>query len=275
MSEPVIDIRDLRVSFPVHGGRIEAVRGVSLQVHAGEIVGLIGESGSGKTVTALSTLGLYPAGSAPVATGSVRVSGKEIFTMKPAELARRRGSRIALVPQEPATSLNPTMRIRRQLVMAIQAHRALDSGQAERIATDLLEDMRVSDPRRVMRAYPFELSGGLRQRVLLAMAFSCNPSLLIADEPTSALDVTTQRRVLDLLIDRAGSNGVSVLLVTHDISVGWHYCDRIYVMCRGEIVESGTTTSVLENPRHPYSRQLLDSLPERSPRGQPLPVGRA
>ncbi len=275
MSEPVIDIRDLRVSFPVYGKRIEAVRGVSLKVHAGEIVGLIGESGSGKTVTAMSTLGLYPAGSAPIATGSVKVMGEEIFTMSRADLAERRGSRIALVPQEPATSLNPTMRIRRQLVMAIQAHRTLTARQAETLATDLLEDMRVVDPRRVMRAYPFELSGGLRQRVLLAMAFSCSPSLLIADEPTSALDVTTQKRVLDLLVDRAKTSSVSVLLVTHDMSVGWHYCDRIYVMCRGEVVESGTTASVLENPRHSYTRQLLNSLPERSPRGQPLPVGQA
>ena len=195
--------------------------------------------------------------------------------MSRADLAERRGSRIALVPQEPATSLNPTMRIRRQLVMAIQAHLTLTARQAATLATNLLEDMRVLDARRVLRSYPFELSGGLRQRVLLAMAFSCSPSVLIADEPTSALDVTTQKRVLDLLVDRANTTRVSVLLVTHDMSVGWHYCDRIYVMCRGKVVESGTTTSILENPRHSYTRQLLNSLPERSPRGQPLPVGQA
>lgn len=273
MSEPVIDIRDLRVSFPVYRKRIDAVRGVSLEMHPGEIVGLIGESGSGKTVTAMSTLGLFPAGSVPIASGSVKVLGEEILTMSPADLAERRGSRIALVPQEPATALNPTIRIRRQLVMVIQAHGTFTTTQAERLATNLLKDMGVDDPRRVMQAYPFELSGGLRQRVLLAMAFSGNPSVLIADEPTSALDVTTQKLVLDLLVDRARTAKVSVLLVTHDIGVGWHYCDRIYVMYQGEIVESGTATSILENPRHSYTRRLLNALPERSPRGQPLPVG--
>ena len=272
MSEPIVDIRNLRVSFPAYRGRIDAVRDVSLQIYRGEIVGLIGESGSGKTVTAMTTLGLFPQGLPPVVSGSVNVLGEDMLTMGGNELTARRGARIALVPQEPASSLNPTVRIRRQLVWAIQAHRAVASAEAETVARRLLEDMRIDDPGRVMAAYPFELSGGLRQRVLLAMAFSCDPSVLIADEPTSALDVTTQKRVLDLLVDRATAEDVAVLLITHDMGVGWHYCDRIYVMYRGEIVESGVTESVLESPRHAYTRRLLNALPERSARGQPLPV---
>ena len=273
MSGRVVDIRHLKVAFPLFKRRIEAVRGVSLKVHAGEIVGLIGESGSGKTVTALSTLGLCPAGSRPIWSGSVKVMDEEILTMGARDLAERRGSRVALVPQEPASSLNPTIRIRGQLLMVIRAHRSFTTKEAETLALKLLEDMGVDDPERIMSAYPFELSGGLRQRVLLAMAFSCNPSLLIADEPTSALDVTTQKLVLDLLIDRARTSSVSVLLVTHDIGVGWHYCDRIYVMSQGEIVESGMANNILGSPRHPYTQRLLNALPERSPRGQPLPVG--
>ncbi len=272
MNECVVEIKELRVSFPGFGGSVEAVRGISLEVFQGEIVGLVGESGSGKSVSALTALGMFPLGTKPQVSGSVTVLGKDVLSMSERQLESLRGSQIALVPQEPLTSLNPTIRVGRQLSAVIRAHRSESAQRAMEIGTELLSEMMIEDPLRVMGAYPFELSGGLRQRVVLAMAFACNPKVLIADEPTSALDVTVQKEVLDLLAARARASGASILMITHDMGVVRYICDRLYVMLDGRIVESGDPDRLLSHPEHAYTKRLLNALPERTARRHLLPV---
>lgn len=269
---PVLDIQNLSIEFPIYGGAIHALDGISLSVAPGEIVGLVGESGCGKSITSMLSMRLLPPNAYRVSQGAIRLLDHDMLTADEKDLAHLRGGQAAMVFQEPQTALNPTMRIERQMVEVIRHHRPLSKLQARALAVKLLGDMRIADPEQILARYPFELSGGMRQRILIAMAFSCDPKIIIADEPTTALDVTVQRQVLTLLRERARQSGTAVLLITHDMGVVSQYTDRVYVMYAGRLVEKGKTDDVLSRPAHPYTHALLACLPEQSEAGQALPA---
>jgi peptide/nickel transport system ATP-binding protein len=272
MSEPaaVVAVEDLALEFPTYRGVIPALAGISLEVAPGEIVGLVGESGSGKSVTAMSVIRLLPEGVMRVRQGQIRLLGRDVLGASEAGLQDMRGRLASMIFQEPMNALNPTIRIGRQIIQVIRQHEPVGAAEAAARAERLLTEMQVQDAPRVMRNFPFELSGGMRQRVLIAMAFACNPKLLIADEPTTALDVTVQAQVLALLRERARERGTSVLFITHDLAVVAQLCNRVYVMYAGRIVEQGATGAVLNHPLHPYTQALLRSLPEAARPKQPL-----
>ena len=261
---PVVEVRSLSLRMSRDRSAQEVLHEVGLRIGAGEIVGLVGESGSGKSVTALSLLRLLPAGVARYGEGArISVLGRDILAMGEAELRRMRGADVSVIFQEPMTALNPVVRIERQLCEVIRRHRGGSLQAARALSLSLLADMRIADPERAMASFPHELSGGMRQRVMIAMAFSCDPALIIADEATTALDVTVQAQVLELLRQRARAKGTSVLLITHDFGVVNETCDRVYVMYRGEVVEEGSASDIIREPKHPYTRALLSALPGR------------
>ena len=262
MSNRVLTIDNVRLSFPVYQGEVHVLNAVSLHIDRGEIVGVVGESGSGKSVTAMLAMRLLPPGSYQIHSGQVTLMGHDILKASEKEMRDIRGRRVAMIFQEPMTALNPTRRIGKQMVDVIRQHRPLSAREARARAVALLADMQIADPQRVMERYPFELSGGMRQRVMIAIAFSCEPDLLIADEPTTALDVTVQRQVLRLLKQKALATGTAVLFISHDMAVVSQICDRLYVMYAGAVIESGLTQQVLHHPLHPYSVGLLDSAPD-------------
>ena len=268
--DAILEIRDLSLEFPTYRGPVKALSDVSLDVMDGEIVGLVGESGCGKSVTAMALMRLLPEGRYRVTGGRVRLLGRDPLTMPERELQALRGGLVSMIFQEPMNALNPTIRIGRQLVQVIRRHQDIGPREAREVAERLLHDMQIPEARRVMDNFPFELSGGMRQRVLIAMAFSCQPRLLIADEPTTALDVTVQAQVLTLVKRKALETGTAVLFISHNMAVISQLCDRIYVMYAGKIVEAGRTPAVLRTPRHPYTSALLRSLPERGARKRAL-----
>lgn len=267
---PVLDIDNLHIEFPIYRGAVRALNGVTIRVQPGEIVGIVGESGSGKSVTAMMSMRLIPQPNYVVRQGSIHKSGKNILEASEKQMRQIRGSDMAMIFQEPMTALNPTMRVGRQITDVIRKHTALSPKQARERAISLLRDMHIADPAQVFDAYPFELSGGMRQRIMIALAFSCDPSLLIADEPTTALDVTVQKQVLMLLRERAKKTGTAILLITHDMAVVSQFCERIYVMYAGSVVEQGAVADVIGRPNHPYTRGLLGALPENASAGAPL-----
>ena len=267
---PVLVIDDLCIEFPAYKSTVKALNGVSLHVNPGEIVGVIGESGSGKSVTAMLSLRLLPERSYEVKSGSLSILGRDMLTAKEKDLLSVRGRDAAMIFQEPMTALNPTRRIGRQMLDVIIHHQRLSKAEAKAKAIALLRDMHIADPEQVMNSYPFELSGGMRQRVMIALAFSCDPQLLIADEPTTALDVTVQRQVLLLLREKARARGTAILLITHDMALVSQFCDRVYVMYTGAVAEQGVTAQVMADPRHPYTQGLLSGLPEQVEPGQDL-----
>ena len=260
---PLIDIRNLSLEFPSARGAVKALEDVTLCIQPGEIAGLVGESGSGKSVIAMTTMGLLPKAQFRHTRGTVHVLGGDVMAMTEAELERLRGRDIAMVFQEPMNALNPTIRIGHQITAILRRHQELDRRQARARALSLLESMQVDDAARVMDSYPHMLSGGMRQRVLLAMAFSCEPAVLVADEPTTALDVLVQAEILRLIWRKARDLGAAVLFITHDMAIVHRLCDRVYVLYAGEIAESGRTADVLRQPAHPYTRALLAAMPER------------
>jgi peptide/nickel transport system ATP-binding protein len=268
--QPVLAIQNFSLEFPTYRGAVQALCGVSVEVAPGEIVALVGESGSGKSVAALAAIRLLPPKLFKVTGGSIVLVGRDVLAEPARSIGDLRGKLVSMVFQEPMSALNPTIRIGEQITQVLRRHETMDQANAAHRALQLLAEMQVADPSRVMRSYPFELSGGLRQRVLLAMAFACNPQLLIADEPTTALDVTVQAQVLALLRERARARGTAVLFITHDLAVVSQLCTRVYVMYAGQIVERGVTADVLHHPRHPYTRALLRSLPESGVPGAPL-----
>jgi len=270
MSTPLLQIDGLTVQT-VDGART-LVDQVSVTVPRGAIVGLVGESGSGKSVTSLSVLRLLPARQVRPVAGRIVFDGQDLLTLPEDAMRALRGRRIAYVPQEPMSALNPTVRIGRQLVRVLQVHEGLDAHAARMRAAQALEQMHMREPERILDAYPFQLSGGQRQRVLLANAFLCTPELLIADEPTTALDVTVQAQVLATLRERAQAVGASVLLVTHNMGVVWSLCSHTVVMRQGQVVEQGETRALFATPQVRYTRELLDALPERATPRQPIPV---
>ncbi len=259
--QPLLEVRNLRTEFLTDGGPVRAVDGVSFDMKPGETVGIVGESGSGKSVTALSVLRLL-ADNARLGEGSsIRFRGQDLAALSEEEIRKLRGGEIAMIFQDPLTSLNPVLRISRQITEGMLAHGKLNAGEALKHGIDLLARMGITAPERAVNGYPHEFSGGMRQRVMLAMGFANNPSLLIADEPTTALDVTIQAQILDLLKALNREFGTAVLLISHDLGVIANVCERVLVMYAGEVVEEGPAEQLLADPRHPYTWALLNAVP--------------
>ncbi|MEZ0491316.1 dipeptide ABC transporter ATP-binding protein [Kineococcus sp. TBRC 1896] len=259
-TEPLLSVQDLRVSYSGRGGRREVLHGVSLDVHPGEVVAVVGESGSGKSTTAHAVVGLLPPGGA-VDAGSVRFEGEELVGLGERAWRSVRGARIGLVPQDPTLSLNPVTRVGDQVAEVLRIHGLARGADARRRAVDLLTAAGLPDAAVRARQYPTQLSGGMRQRVLIAVGLAAGPRLLVADEPTSALDVTVQRTVLDHLAQLTREAGTAVLFITHDLAVAADRASRVVVMSQGEVVETGTTPQVLTRPRHAYTASLLAAAP--------------
>ena len=268
---PLLHVSDLRTYFHTHAGVAKAVDGVSFSVEEGETLGLVGESGCGKTVTALSVMALVPDPPGEVVEGSsIRFDGEELVGASESTMRALRGNDISLIFQEPMTSLNPVFSVGSQIVETLRLHRAMGKREASETAVQLLEEVGLPDPGRRVHEYPHQLSGGMCQRVMIAMALSCEPRLLIADEPTTALDVTTQAQILELLSELQRKRGMAVLLISHDLGVVAGFCDRVAVMYAGQIVEEGSAEHIFRDARHPYTQALLGSLPGRLPKGIPL-----
>ena len=259
MSDALLSITDLAVTFRTEDGPVEAVKGIDLEVRTGEVLALVGESGSGKSVTAMAVLGLLPR-SATV-TGSIRLGGRELLALPESEMNKVRGAEISMVFQEPMTALNPSMRIGDQVTEAILNHGGVSKADAWKRAVALLQRVGIPEPERRAKSYPHELSGGQRQRVVIAIALACEPQLIIADEPTTALDVTVQAEILDLIRRLAADTGTAFLLVTHNMGVVADIADRVAVMLRGTMVEVGDTRGVLTAPREDYTKKLLSAVP--------------
>lgn len=279
--EPLLSVSDLRVSFPLRDGWGEAVRGVDFSIDAGDAVGLVGESGSGKSLAALAIMRLI-AEPGLVTGGNVRFDGRDLLALPESQMRQLRGRDISMVFQDPSASLNPAFTIGRQLIDTIRAHRPLLSNKEARDqAAEVLSMVGISDPLRRMNAYAHEFSGGMRQRVMIAMAVACEPRLLIADEPTTALDVTVQARVVDLLNRLRGQLGLAVLFISHNLDLVAEICDRVVVMYAGRVVETAPTVELFSAPRHPYTRLLQRCIPHiggagkrlNAIDGSPPPVG--
>jgi oligopeptide/dipeptide ABC transporter ATP-binding protein len=254
---PLLSVEALKTQFPTRGGWLTAVNDVSFTLEPGRVLGVLGESGSGKSAMLRTILGLQPK-SARI-SGRAILEGKDLISMSAGERARMRGSSVSMVFQDPMTALDPVFTVEQQLVETIRRHAGLSKGEAAERALELLTLVQIPSPERRMKAYPYELSGGMRQRVVIAMALVSNPRLLLADEPTTALDVTVQARVLDLFHDLKGRQGMSIIFVTHDLSVAAEIADDIAVMYAGRIVEQGTVDEIVRAPQHPYTRGLLEA----------------
>jgi peptide/nickel transport system ATP-binding protein len=258
---PLLDVRDLSVTFARRGQRtVHAVDGVSFSVEAGQVIGLVGESGCGKSVTSLAIMGLLPPGGVTV-TGEVNFDGTNLLTMDSRAMRDIRGRDIAMIFQDPLSSLNPVVPIGLQVTEVLQRHRGMKGEAARKEAADLLDRVGIPDPTRRLKEYPHQLSGGMRQRALIAMAVACRPRLLVADEPTTALDVTIQAQILELLKDLVHESGTSLVMITHDLGVVAGLCDTVNVLYAGRVVESAARRPLFKEPRHPYTTGLLASVP--------------
>ncbi len=271
----LLEITDLQTHFFARGTVLKAVDGVSLAIEAGEVLAVVGESGCGKSVTAFSILGLVPDPPGRIVGGSIRFEGRELVGLQPRDMRALRGDRIGMVFQEPMTSLNPALTVGEQIGEVLVQHRGMTRRQAATRAAELLELVRVPDPQRRALDYPHRLSGGMRQRVMIAMAIACEPRLLIADEPTTALDVTVQAQVLDLLLSIRDRFGMAILLITHDLGVVAETADRVAVLYAGRKIEEGATSALFAAPQHPYTRGLLAASPEILPGDRLTGRGRA
>ncbi|PWC28682.1 ABC transporter ATP-binding protein [Teichococcus aestuarii] len=260
----LLDIRGLTTAFQTERGEITAVEDISFSLEEGEILGIVGESGSGKSVTALTVMGLLPRPPARIVSGSVRFAGQELTGLSERQMQKVRGPGIAMIFQEPMTSLNPVFRIGEQIMETIRAHERLSTRALRDRAVQMLEKVGIPSPARRLDDYPHQLSGGQRQRVMIAMALACNPRLLIADEPTTALDVTIQAQILDLLMDLRDEFGMAIMIITHNMGVVAETADRVMVMYAGRVVEEAPVGTVFDAPLHPYTRGLLDCVPSLS-----------
>ena len=270
--QPILTVDDLHVTFQTAAGPVRAVRGVSFDVHEGESLAVVGESGSGKTVSMMAVLGLLP--TADVA-GSVRYRGTELIGAPSSALQRVRGRHVAMIFQDPMTSLNPVLTVGRQVVGVLRAHSRMSRRTARAKAVELLDLVAIPEPERRAHAYPHELSGGMRQRVMIAMAVANRPDVLIADEPTTALDVTVQAQILEVLTRLRREQGIGLVLITHDLGVVAGNADRVAIMYAGRVVERDDLDGIYGAPRHPYTRGLLASLPRLDRREAPVPIGGA
>jgi oligopeptide/dipeptide ABC transporter ATP-binding protein len=266
----LLEVRDLHTEFRTEDAVVRAVDGVSFVVRRGEVVGLVGESGCGKSVTSLSIMGLLPAPYGRIVSGEVRFDGVDLTRLSPAEMRKRRGRSVAMIFQDPMTSLNPYLRLEEQLAEVGMLHLGLSRREATLRAVALLDRVGIADAKERIRSYPHELSGGMRQRAMIAMALLCDPSLLIADEPTTALDVTIQAQILELLLELCRERGLAVILITHDLGVVAETADRVLVMYAGRIVEEAPARALFKEPWHPYTLGLLRSVP----RAEARPTGR-
>jgi peptide/nickel transport system ATP-binding protein len=259
----LLEVEDLRTYFPTRAGLVKSVDGVSFYIDEGELLGLVGESGCGKSITALSLMRLIsPPGK--IAGGSIRFKGEELTTASSARMREIRGDDIAMVFQDPMTSLNPVYTVGEQIAEALRLHRKLDKKKAWEAAIEAMREVSIPSPERRANDYPHQLSGGMRQRIMIAMALACDPELLIADEPTTALDVTIQAQILKLLDSLRKSRKLAVLLITHDLGVVAEVADRVCVMYTGKIVEESGVDEIFEHPKHPYTQGLLRSVPKLS-----------
>jgi len=256
----LLEVRGLQTSFHTRDGVVRAVTGVDFHVDRGEILGLVGESGCGKTVTALSILGLIAA-PGRVEAGQIMFDNQDLLTIEPSRLRSLRGERISMIFQQPQSSLNPVYDVGRQIAEVLEIHKGMKTKTARTRAGELLRMVGIPDPERRLEAYPHSLSGGMAQRVMIAMALACEPELLIADEPTTALDVTIQAQILDLMRALQADTGTAIILITHDLGVVAEMCDRVAVMYAGEIVEQAETATLFFDPKHPYTRGLIGSVP--------------
>lgn len=259
----LLEVKNLRTEFPYDKNKtVPAVHHISFSMEEGEILGLVGESGCGKSVTALSVMGLIANSNGIITDGEIYFKGQNLLTMKKKQRRLIRGGAMSMIFQEPMSSLNPAMRIDKQIMEAIQLHTDLDKDQARALARKLLVMVGIPDPDRVLKNYPHQLSGGMSQRVMIALAMSCQPELLIADEPTTALDVTIQAQILELLREIQKEKNTGILLITHDLGVVAEMCDRVIVMYAGEIVEVAVCEELFQSPLHPYTQGLIASVPK-------------
>ncbi|HKX08444.1 MAG TPA: ABC transporter ATP-binding protein [Stellaceae bacterium] len=265
-AEHLLEVRDLKVEFAVEGGTVSAVDGVSFHINPGETLVVVGESGSGKSVTALSLMRLIESPPGRIASGEILLKGRDgrvrdLTKLELAEMRALRGNDIAMIFQEPMTSLNPVYTVGQQIIEAIQLHQGKSGKEAFARAVEMLSHLGIPEPERRMRSYPHQMSGGMRQRAMIAMALSCNPALLIADEPTTALDVTIQAQILELIKRLQNELGMAVIFITHNLGVAAEIADRIMVMYAGRVVEAGPARSIFREPRMPYTIGLLNSVP--------------
>jgi peptide/nickel transport system ATP-binding protein len=260
IGEPLLVVDDLRTHFDTLTGPARSVDGVSYTVRAGQTLGVVGESGCGKSVTALSIMRLLPSPPARIC-GSVRLRGTELLDLSEREMRRIRGNRISMIFQEPMTSLNPVLNVGRQIAETVQVHQQASRSEALQRAVEMLRVVQIPEPERRVNEYPHQLSGGMRQRVMIALALACNPEVLIADEPTTALDVTIQAQILDLIRRLQKELGMGVVMITHDLGVVAESCDRVIVMYAGRTVEEADVLDLFERPLHPYTRALMASMP--------------
>jgi len=260
-AQPVLDVRGLKTVFKIRGGEVHAVNNVSFDLRPGELLGVVGESGSGKSVTMMSLLGLLPTPPADVQSGTVTFNGKDLLKVNAETLRSVRGGEIGFVFQDPMTSLNPVYNVGMQIMEPLRKHMGLGKRDAAKRAQELLELVGIPDAERRLKDYPHQFSGGMRQRVMIAIALACDPKVLIADEPTTALDVTIQAQILELMKDLQDRLGMAVIWITHDLGVVAGIADRVLVMYGGQIVEQAPTRELFKNPQHPYTRALLKTVP--------------
>lgn len=257
----ILDVNNLHVSFDTYAGEVKAVRGVNFNLHEGEVLAIVGESGCGKSVTAQTIMKLNPMPPARIVDGNIRLGEHDIVKASEKDMMKIRGKEVSMIFQDPMTCLNPTMQVGKQLTEAIQNHQRMPKEDAKKEAIRLLELVNIPNPHQRIKQYPHEFSGGMRQRVMIAMALSCSPKLLIADEPTTALDVTIQAQIMDLLQEIKEKTNTAIILITHDLGVVASMADRVAVMYAGKVVETGTVEEIFYKPSHPYTKALLKSLP--------------
>ena len=271
VTEPLLEVEDLQVTFPLRGRQVRAVDGVSYCVYPGQTLAIVGESGSGKTVSCRAVMGLLPP--AAVVAGSASFAGIQLIGLTDEQLREHRGANVAMVFQDPTRSLNPTMRIGAQIAEAVRAHQDVTKAQARERAVELLRQVHMPLPERRCVEYPHQLSGGMRQRVMIAIALACRPRLLIADEATTALDVTTQAQIMELLLELQAELGMALMLISHDLALAGSYADEVIVMYAGRIVEQAPASRLFEQVRMPYTEALFEAIPRlERPAHAPLPV---
>ncbi|TDL33112.1 ABC transporter ATP-binding protein [Jeotgalibacillus sp. S-D1] len=268
--EPVLHVKDLEVTFKTYGGTVQAVRGVSFDVFKGETLAIVGESGCGKSVTSSAIMGLIPSPPGEITNGRVLFKGKELTSLSKNQLREIRGADISMIFQDPMTALNPTLKIGEQLTEGIRQHTSISSEDATKKAVEMMKLVGIPNPTERLKQYPHQFSGGMRQRIVIAIALMCEPELLIADEPTTALDVTIQAQILELFEEIQQKTGVSIILITHDLGVVAKIANRIAVMYAGKIIEVGTKREIFYQPNHPYTKGLLHSVPRLDLKGKPL-----
>ena len=260
MNGPLLEVADLNVIYKTYEGTVAAVNGVEFSLEAGRTLGLVGESGAGKTTTALSIMGLVPSPPGIITSGSVNFAGKNLLSLSEKEMKKIRGNHISMIFQDPMTSLNPVVTVGVQISEALVAHQNLSEAEAEKKAMEMLEKVQIPGQR--YREYPHEFSGGMRQRVVIAMALACNPGLIIADEPTTALDVTIQAQVLELMHELRRKINTSLIMITHDLGIVAEMCDKVAIMYAGKVVEYAPTEALFNHPGHPYTEGLFNSIPD-------------